>query len=85
MKLLPNWRDLATKASSLRLVEIAARVANGHIEICVSNGGNPIPDEALSRLFQPFRRGELGPGMQGLVSAFTSPRRSRRRTGAQSR
>ena len=35
-------------------------------ELSVSNTGDQIPDPALERLFQPFFRGELRPGQQGL-------------------
>ncbi len=47
-------------------VRISASLKDGHLEICVRNGGTPIPEEAISRLFQPFRRGDLRPSMQGL-------------------
>ena len=32
----------------------------------MANGGEPIPQEAMERLFQPFYRGEVRPSMQGL-------------------
>jgi signal transduction histidine kinase len=35
-------------------------------ELSVANAGNPIPPAALDRLFQPFSRGAVRPGQQGL-------------------
>lgn len=39
-------------------VRINASAANDELVIAVSNGGDPIPPEALERLFQPFFRGQ---------------------------
>jgi sigma-B regulation protein RsbU (phosphoserine phosphatase) len=36
------------------------------LEIAVCNRGNPIPPEAMERLFSPFSRGESSPSEQGL-------------------
>ncbi|SFV28666.1 hypothetical protein SAMN05216456_0570 [Devosia crocina] len=47
-------------------VVVHAMVANGHFELAVSNGGAPIPPEAMQRLFQPFARGEVRANMEGL-------------------
>lgn len=38
-------------------VRVNATVALGELTIAVSNAGDPIPDDALARLFQPFFRG----------------------------
>jgi sigma-B regulation protein RsbU (phosphoserine phosphatase) len=38
-------------------VRVDATVALGELTIAVSNAGDPIPDDALPRLFQPFFRG----------------------------
>jgi len=35
-------------------------------ELCISNGGTPIPDDDLKRLFQPFYRVNVRPSRQGL-------------------
>ena len=35
-------------------------------ELSVSNSGDPIPQEAMERLFHPFSRGDLRSGQQGL-------------------
>ena len=39
-----------------RPVRIAAKLACGQFELSVSNGGDPIPAEKITRLFQPFSR-----------------------------
>lgn len=44
-------------------VRVEADMSNGQLTIAVANGGKPIPPEALSRLFQPFFRGD---GTKGL-------------------
>jgi len=38
-------------------IKIKARLKDGHLEISVANGGDPIPAGTLDRLFQPFQRG----------------------------
>lgn len=55
-----------THGAETEAVRISAGVKHGHLEICVRNGGAPIPPETIERLFQPFRRGDLRPSMQGL-------------------
>lgn len=47
-------------------VRISGAIRHRHLEICIINGGPPIPPDVLDRLFQPFRRGDLRPSMQGL-------------------
>lgn len=47
-------------------IVIFASVADGHFELAVSNGGEPIPPAAMARLFQPFARGEVRANMEGL-------------------
>ncbi len=37
-----------------------------HFELAVWNKGNPIPTDAMERLFSPFSRGEVRPSQQGL-------------------
>lgn len=36
------------------------------LEVSIANGGQPISAETIAKLFQPFRRGDLRPSMQGL-------------------
>lgn len=47
-------------------IRIAGHARDGALEISVSNGGEPIPPDRIANLFQPFRRGEARPGVQGL-------------------
>jgi sigma-B regulation protein RsbU (phosphoserine phosphatase) len=49
-----------------RPIVVDAKVADGNFALSVENGGEPIPQVALDRLFQPFYRGEVRPSMQGL-------------------
>ena len=45
---------------------VRAVVENAELIISVANGGSPIPEAALTRLFQPFERGTLKTSLQGL-------------------
>jgi signal transduction histidine kinase len=47
-------------------VKVSAISDNGEFRLSVSNAGKKIPDAAMERLFQPFSRGEVKPGKQGL-------------------
>ncbi|WP_031231411.1 GAF domain-containing sensor histidine kinase [Asticcacaulis sp. YBE204] len=47
-------------------VRVSARTENGHFILSIANGGEAIPEAARARLFQPFARGEVKPGQQGL-------------------
>ncbi len=47
-------------------VRIVGGVNGRMLEVSVANGGQPISQEAIAKLFQPFRRGDLRPSMQGL-------------------
>lgn len=47
-------------------VKISAVTANGMFSLCVSNFGEEISAAAMGRLFQPFSRGEVRPGHDGL-------------------
>jgi sigma-B regulation protein RsbU (phosphoserine phosphatase) len=49
-----------------RPIVVEARTAEGDFLLSVANGGEPIPQAALDRLFRPFYRGEVRPSMQGL-------------------
>jgi signal transduction histidine kinase len=47
-------------------VRASSRMADGVFEISVVNHGEPIPAEAMSRLFSPYERGAVRPSQQGL-------------------
>jgi sigma-B regulation protein RsbU (phosphoserine phosphatase) len=47
-------------------VRLRATVADEHLTLSVANGGTPIPEIAMTKLFQPFFRGEVGQSQQGL-------------------
>jgi sigma-B regulation protein RsbU (phosphoserine phosphatase) len=47
-------------------VHVAASTANGVFEISVSNAGDPIPEPAMAKLFEPFFRGHERDSRQGL-------------------
>lgn len=47
-------------------IRITARAAQGRFEISAANGGEPIPEAAMARLFQPFFRGDVQGDRQGL-------------------
>ncbi|HEX7883363.1 MAG TPA: ATP-binding protein [Afipia sp.] len=52
--------------SSDRPVVVSASTADKRFSLYVSNGGAPIPDKAMARLFEPFFRGEVRDSKQGL-------------------
>jgi sigma-B regulation protein RsbU (phosphoserine phosphatase) len=47
-------------------VRVCAVTENGLFKLSVANGGEPIPQAAMERLFEPFIRGEAGASRQGL-------------------
>jgi signal transduction histidine kinase len=47
-------------------VRVKASSVDGVFELTVSNGGDPIPEAARARLFQPFFRGDVKPNQEGL-------------------
>ncbi|ODT72371.1 MAG: PAS domain-containing sensor histidine kinase [Pelagibacterium sp. SCN 63-23] len=47
-------------------VIVEAVIADGHFKLAIANGGEPISEAAMERLFQPFYRGHVRPSMQGL-------------------
>ncbi len=47
-------------------VRLHASTSDDQLTLWVSNAGAPIPQAAMERLFQPFFRGEVRPGQQGL-------------------
>jgi sigma-B regulation protein RsbU (phosphoserine phosphatase) len=47
-------------------VRLGAVVRSGSVEVWVANAGEPIPAEAMAKLFQPFFRGEVRASRNGL-------------------
>jgi sigma-B regulation protein RsbU (phosphoserine phosphatase) len=47
-------------------VRVRAVTEDGFFKLSVANGGEPIPEAALERLFEPFFRGEVRASRQGL-------------------
>ena len=47
-------------------IRVTASATSGELESSVSNGGEPIPPEAMEKLFQPFFRGDVRESQQGL-------------------
>lgn len=45
---------------------VQASTTNNMLQISVANGGEPISDEVMQRIFQPFFRGEVRKSLQGL-------------------
>ena len=47
-------------------VKVEAISCNGEFILSVANGSKKISDNVLAKIFQPFYRGDINPGMQGL-------------------
>ncbi|MBB4081819.1 ATP-binding protein [Brevundimonas lenta] len=47
-------------------VRIHVSAADGHFELSVANGGQPIPESARARLFRPFTRADASNPREGL-------------------
>jgi len=47
-------------------VRVSAETKDGLFRLSVANGGEPIPEAALEKLFEPFFRGEVRASRQGL-------------------
>jgi signal transduction histidine kinase len=47
-------------------VRARTRFVDGHFELSVTNQGDPIAPETMSRLFSPYERGAVRPSQQGL-------------------
>ena len=47
-------------------VRARTRIHDGVFELSVSNQGEPIPPQAMARLFAPYERGAVRPSQQGL-------------------
>ncbi|MET0439659.1 MAG: GAF domain-containing sensor histidine kinase [Devosia sp.] len=55
-----------THGSEDQPILVEAAVVDGNLQLSVANGGQPIPDAAIARLFQPFHRGDAQSSLQGL-------------------
>ena len=55
-----------THGASNQPVRVRAETENGLFKLSVANGGEPIPEAALEKLFEPFFRGEVRASRQGL-------------------
>jgi sigma-B regulation protein RsbU (phosphoserine phosphatase) len=55
-----------THGSHDQPVRVGARAGNDIFELSVANAGNPIPESAMERLFEPFFRGDVRDSRQGL-------------------
>jgi sigma-B regulation protein RsbU (phosphoserine phosphatase) len=49
-----------------RPVRVGARTEDGIFELWVANAGDPIPEAAMEKLFEPFFRGDVRGSRQGL-------------------
>ena len=47
-------------------VRVGARTDGGIFKLWVANAGDPIPEPAMAKLFEPFFRGDVRDGRQGL-------------------
>jgi phosphoserine phosphatase RsbU/P len=47
-------------------VQVRAETEDGLFKLSVANGGEPIPEAAMEKLFEPFFRGEVRASRQGL-------------------
>jgi signal transduction histidine kinase len=55
-----------THGTAARPIQVQARTHDGAFELSVANSGQPIPAEAMDRLFQPFYRVSAQEAPQGL-------------------
>ena len=55
-----------THGAADKPIQFLVSTAGGKLEISVVNGGDPIPPEAMNRLFHPFFRGDVRDSPQGL-------------------
>jgi sigma-B regulation protein RsbU (phosphoserine phosphatase) len=52
--------------ASNKPVQVRAETEDGLFKLSVANGGEPIPEAAIPKLFEPFFRGEVRASRQGL-------------------
>jgi phosphoserine phosphatase RsbU/P len=55
-----------THGASNKPVQVGARTQGGMFELWVANAGEPIPESAIPKLFEPFFRGDVRDSRQGL-------------------
>ncbi|MCR5879778.1 GAF domain-containing sensor histidine kinase [Phenylobacterium sp. J367] len=55
-----------THGSPTEPIRVQAGIVDGRLEISVVNGGEPIPEVARAKLFQPFSRSSVRPRQEGL-------------------
>ena len=55
-----------THGSSDEPIRVSGTTHDGVLELSIANGGRPISDDAMARLFQPFFRDEVRANQQGL-------------------
>jgi sigma-B regulation protein RsbU (phosphoserine phosphatase) len=55
-----------THGTSSKPIRLHAETKSGQLELWIANSGDPIPEAAVARLFQPFFRGEVRDSQQGL-------------------
>jgi sigma-B regulation protein RsbU (phosphoserine phosphatase) len=55
-----------THGASNQPVRVRAETQEGLFKLSVSNGGEPIPEAAIEKLFEPFFRGDVRASRQGL-------------------
>ena len=55
-----------THGTSDEPVRLSAATVDGRLELWIANSGPPISCDAMTRLFQPYFRGEIGTSQRGL-------------------
>lgn len=55
-----------THGDSMGSIDVCAKTVANEFELSVANRGNTIPPEIMAGLFEPFVRGAVRPGQQGL-------------------
>jgi sigma-B regulation protein RsbU (phosphoserine phosphatase) len=58
--------NAVTHGASDKPILVHALTGEGLFKLKVCNGGEPIPDDAMAKLFEPFFRGEVRASRQGL-------------------
>jgi signal transduction histidine kinase len=68
--------NAVTYGTAARPIGVRATTQDGEFELSVANSGEPIPSEAMERLFQPFYRVSAQNSQQGWDWGCTSPPKS---------
>ncbi|QPF88205.1 PAS domain-containing sensor histidine kinase [Bradyrhizobium genosp. L] len=58
--------NAVTHGASNQPIRVQAATDAGSFRLTVTNGGDPIPQDAMAKLFEPFFRGEVRASRQGL-------------------